>query len=267
MKVARIIYLLLLVAAPIFSQANPPSQVSLVESPTVFGFTFMIWRYPYQACRCRGVDFIFHEAYGASSSAYGDMPTLPKHEEMKPNPISPYAVAKLANENYMTSFYHCYGLETISLRYFNVFGPRQDSALPYSGVLAKFIAQMLHGESPTIQRDGSQSRDFTYIDNVVNANLLASQAPAAEVTGRVFNVANGISVHLNKTFRLLSKLIGFDGEPNYGLARTADEKDSLADLSHAERHMGYAPRGHSKKASGARSHGIEGRTSLRIFAS
>src|SRR5271166_1777986 len=115
--------------------------------------------------------------YAASSSAYGDTPTLPKHEEMLPSPISPYAVAKLASEYYMTSFYRCYGLETVCLRYFNVFGPRQDPTSPYSGVLSKFITQMLAGERPKIFGDGSQSRDFTYVDNAVRANLLACIAP------------------------------------------------------------------------------------------
>src|SRR5450432_4183161 len=122
--------------------------------------------------------------YAASSSAYGDTPTLPKHEDMSPNPISPYAVAKLASEYYMASFWRCYGLETVALRYFNIFGPRQDPTSQYSGVLAKFITQMLKGEQPTILGDGSQSRDFTYIENVVHANLLACKAPASEVAGR-----------------------------------------------------------------------------------
>src|SRR5579864_1762345 len=121
--------------------------------------------------------------YAASSSAYGDTPTLPKHEAMKPDPISPYAVAKLASEHYMVSFFRCYALETVCLRYFNVFGPRQDPSSPYSGVLAKFITQMLDGEQPTIFGDGAQSRDFTYIDNVVSANLLAAKAPAAQAAG------------------------------------------------------------------------------------
>ena len=121
--------------------------------------------------------------YAASSSAYGDTPTLPKHEAMSPDPISPYAVAKLASEHYMISFYRCYGLETVCLRYFNVFGPRQDPSSPYSGVLAKFITQMLRGEQPTIFGDGEQSRDFTYIDNVVEANLLACTAPASSGRG------------------------------------------------------------------------------------
>src|SRR5205085_4573684 len=129
--------------------------------------------------------------YAASSSAYGDTPTLPKREDMTPNPISPYAVAKLTGELYMVSFFRCYGLETVSLRYFNIFGPRQDPTSPYSGVLAKFITQMLAGEQPTVFGDGKQSRDFTFIDNVVSANLLAMKAPAGEAAGKVFNVATG----------------------------------------------------------------------------
>jgi nucleoside-diphosphate-sugar epimerase len=229
---------------------------------------------------CRGVDYIFHEAaipsvpksvldplgsnranvdgtvnllvaardarvkrvvYAASSSAYGDTPNLPKQEDMKPNPISPYAVAKLASELYMTSFFRCYGLETVSLRYFNIFGPRQDSASQYSGVLAKFITQMLAGEAPTILGDGTQSRDFTYIENVVSANLLACQAPAGEVAGQVFNVATGTRIDLNETFRVLKKLIGFNGEVKYGPERAGDVKHSLADLSRSKKHLGYQP--------------------------
>src|SRR6201997_634382 len=143
--------------------------------------------------------------YAASSSAYGDTPTLPKREDMTPNPISPYAVAKLASEYYMVSFYRCYGLETVCLRYFNIFGPRQDPTSPYSGVLAKFITQMLRGEQPTIFGDGSQSRDFTYIDNAVEANLLACTAPAQKVAGKMFNVATGRRVTLNENVKILKK--------------------------------------------------------------
>ncbi len=229
---------------------------------------------------CRGVDYVFHEAaipsvpksvldplgsnranvdgtvhlliaardakvkrvvYAASSSAYGDTPTLPKHEGMSPNPISPYAVAKLASEYYMTSFYRCYGLETVCLRYFNIFGPRQDPSSPYSGVLAKFITQMLQGEQPTIFGDGLQSRDFTYIDNTVNANLLAAKAPAAEAAGKVFNVATGERYDLNQTFQLLKKILGFKGEVKYGPDRAGDVKHSLADLSRTEKGLGYKP--------------------------
>jgi UDP-glucose 4-epimerase len=180
--------------------------------------------------------------YAASSSAYGDTPTLPKHEEMTPNPISPYAVAKLASEHYMLSFYRCYGLETVSLRYFNIFGPRQDPTSPYSGVLAKFITQMLRGEQPTIFGDGTQSRDFTYIDNAVSANLLAAQAPAANVAGRVFNVATGTRVDLNETFELLKPLTGYFGKVKYGPEREGDIKHSLADISRAEKQFAYQPK-------------------------
>jgi UDP-glucose 4-epimerase len=180
--------------------------------------------------------------YAASSSAYGDTPTLPKHEEMIPNPISPYAVAKLASEHYMVSFYRCYGLETVSLRYFNIFGPRQDPTSPYSGVLAKFITQMLRGEQPTIFGDGGQSRDFTYIDNAVSANLLAARGTSANVAGRVFNVATGTRVDLNETFQLLKRLTGYKGEVKHGPEREGDIKHSLADISRAKKGFGYEPK-------------------------
>ena len=179
--------------------------------------------------------------YAASSSAYGDTPTLPKQEAMSPDPISPYAVAKLASEHYMVSFYRCYGLETVSLRYFNIFGPRQDPSSPYSGVLAKFITQMLRGEQPTINGDGEQSRDFTYIDNAVSANLLACKAPAEKAAGKVFNVATGRRVTLNETFKLLQPLTAYKGQPNYGPDRGGDIKHSLADISKAESALGYKP--------------------------
>ena len=230
---------------------------------------------------CKGVDFVFHQAaipsvpksvldplgsnranvdgavnilvasrdakvrrvmYAASSSAYGDTPTLPKHEGMIPNPISPYAVAKLASEHYMTSFYRCYGLETVSLRYFNIFGPRQDPTSPYSGVLAKFITQMLRGEQPTIFGDGGQSRDFTYVDNAVSANLLAARAPSANVAGRMFNVATGTRVDLNETFEVLKKLTGYKGDVNHGAEREGDIKHSLADISRAKQGFRYEPK-------------------------
>src|SRR5437660_3357839 len=180
--------------------------------------------------------------YAASSSAYGDPPSLPKHEAMKPDPISPYAVAKLASEQYMISFYRCYQLETVSLRYFNIFGPRQDPSSPYSGVLARFITLMLRGEQPVIFGDGEQSRDFTYIDNAVEANLLACKAPAAQAAGQVFNVATGRRVTLNETFRALQKLTGYSGEPKYGPERGGDIKHSLADISKAEARLGYRPK-------------------------
>jgi nucleoside-diphosphate-sugar epimerase len=177
--------------------------------------------------------------YAASSSTYGDTPTLPKHEAMIPNPISPYAVAKLASELYMLSFYRCYGLETVCLRYFNIFGPRQDPSSPYSGVLAKFSMQMLHGEQPTIFGDGETSRDFTYIDNAVSANLLACSAPAANCAGRVFNCATGRRITLNQTFDALRELTGYKGTAKYAPERGGDIKHSLADISQAEKQLGY----------------------------
>jgi nucleoside-diphosphate-sugar epimerase len=180
--------------------------------------------------------------YAASSSAYGDTPTLPKHEAMTPDPISPYAVAKLASERYMISFYRCYGLETVALRYFNIFGPRQDPSSPYSGVLAKFITMMLGGKQPTIFGDGEQSRDFTYIDNAVEANLLACKASAAQAAGKVFNVATGRRISLNETFKLLQNLTSYSGSPIYGDERGGDIKHSLADISSAETNLGYKPK-------------------------
>jgi nucleoside-diphosphate-sugar epimerase len=177
--------------------------------------------------------------YAASSSAYGDTPTLPKREAMNPNPISPYAVAKLASELYMISFYRCYGLETVCLRYFNIFGPRQDPSSPYSGVLAKFSMQMLRGDQPTIYGDGETSRDFTYIDNAVSANLLACSAPAAECAGRVFNCATGQRTTLNETFEALKELTGYRGAVKYEEERGGDIKHSLADITLAQKHLGY----------------------------
>ncbi|MGC9157409.1 MAG: SDR family oxidoreductase [Terracidiphilus sp.] len=179
--------------------------------------------------------------YAGSSSAYGDTPTLPKHEDMLPAPISPYAVAKLAGEHYMGAFARVYGMETVTLRYFNVFGPHQDPTSHYSGVLAIFCRKMLAGEQPTIYGDGEQSRDFTYIDNVVHANLLAATAPAAKVAGRMMNLATGVRITLNETFRILRELTGFSGEPSYGPPRSGDIRDSLADIRLARELMGYAP--------------------------
>jgi len=179
--------------------------------------------------------------YAASSSAYGDTPTLPKHEAMLPLPISPYAVTKLAGELYMQSFHRVYGLPTVALRYFNVFGPRQDPTSQYSGVMAKFIRAMLRDEQPTIYGDGEQSRDFTCIEDVVSANLLACSAPAEKVAGRVFNIACGRRITLNQTFQALKKIIGYTGEAAYGPERAGDIKHSLADISLAQELLGYQP--------------------------
>lgn len=179
--------------------------------------------------------------FAGSSSIYGDSPTLPKHEQMLPNPISPYAVAKLAGEHYMRSFSRVYGLETVTLRYFNVFGPYQDPTSHYSGVLAIFCRKMLAGEQPTIYGDGEQSRDFTFIQNVVHANLLAAAAPADKVSGQAMNVATSARITLNETFNLLRDLTGYAGQPAYAAPRSGDIHDSLADISLARELLGYTP--------------------------
>ncbi len=180
--------------------------------------------------------------YAGSSSAYGDTPTLPKHEQMLPCPISPYAVSKLAGEHYMRSFYRVYGLETVTIRYFNVFGPHQDPSSQYSGVLAKFTMAMLCGGTPTIHGDGEQSRDFTFIQNIVDGNLLAAEAPASEVVGRVFNMATGSRITLNETIKILRELTGYQGEVKHGPERAGDIKHSLADITLARKYLGYTPR-------------------------
>ena len=179
--------------------------------------------------------------YAGSSSAYGESPTQPKREDMLPNPISPYAVAKLAGEHYMRVFAKVYGLETVVLRYFNVFGPYQDPASHYSGVLAIFCRKMLAGEQPTIYGDGEQSRDFTFIENVVHANLLAAAAPAEKVSGQMMNAATGTSITLNQTFAILRELTGYAGDPTYAEGRAGDIRDSLAEIGLARELLGYQP--------------------------
>jgi UDP-glucose 4-epimerase len=179
--------------------------------------------------------------YAASSSAYGDQPTQPKQEEMLPLPLSPYAVQKLACEYYVQAFYRTYGLAGICLRYFNIFGPRQAADSPYSGVIARFTTSMMAGETPTIFGDGLTSRDFTYIDNAVSANLLACQAPSAAATGRVFNIGTGESHTLNEVYAAIAGLLGFAGKPIYGPPRAGDIRHSLADISRASNELGYQP--------------------------
>jgi UDP-glucose 4-epimerase len=179
--------------------------------------------------------------YAASSSAYGNQPGFPRKETMTPMPIAPYPVQKLAGELYMRSYWQVYGLETVCLRYFNIFGPRQVPDSPYSGVMAKFTNLMLQGERPTIFGDGEQGRDFTYVENAVSANLLALQAPANKVAGRVFNVGCGERHTLNKTYKILAGLTDFTNAPIYGPERTGDVQDSLADISAAREAFGYQP--------------------------
>jgi UDP-glucose 4-epimerase len=191
-----------------------------------------------EGARANGVKRV---VYAASSSAYGNQPGFPRHEGMKPMPIAPYPVQKLAGELYMQSYWQVYGLETVCLRYFNIFGPRQVPDSPYSGVMAKFILQMMRGETPVIFGDGEQGRDFTYIDNAVSANLLAAAAPADQVAGKVFNVACGERHTLNETYRILAQLLGFEGLPMYTEVRAGDVRDSLADISAAQEAFGYKP--------------------------
>jgi UDP-glucose 4-epimerase len=177
--------------------------------------------------------------YAASSSAYGDQPYCSKREIDLPAPLSPYAAAKLACEYYCQAFTATYGLETVAIRYFNVFGPRQDPNSEYSAVIPRFITAMLAGNRPTIYGDGLQSRDFTFVANVVKANLLAADAP--NVAGRMFNAANGKSTDLLTLIRLLNELLGLKVEPIHEPARLGDVRESLADITMARKFLDYEP--------------------------
>ena len=177
--------------------------------------------------------------YAGSSSAYGDTPTLPKREEMTPQPRSPYAVAKLAGEHYTRVFYYVYGLETVVLRYFNVFGPRQDPASQYSAVIAVFTDRALEGRPPIINGDGEQTRDFTYVENVVQANLRACHAPAEGVAGEVFNVGCGERTSVNELWRIIREVIGADVDAQHASPRPGDVRDSLASLDRIRERLGY----------------------------
>jgi nucleoside-diphosphate-sugar epimerase len=177
--------------------------------------------------------------YAGSSSAYGDTPTLPKVETMQPAPLSPYALQKLVAEQYCQMFTALYGLETVTIRYFNVFGPRQDPGSPYSGVISLFISALCAGRQPTIYGDGEQTRDFTYVANVVDGVLRAAEASGA--SGEVINVATGGRVSLNRLFDTLRRLTGAHVEPRYERARAGDVRDSQADISKARRLLGYDP--------------------------
>jgi len=177
--------------------------------------------------------------YAASSSAYGETETLPKHEDMAPSPLSPYAASKLFGEYYAQVFSRAYGLETVSLRYFNVFGPRQDPSSPYSGVISKFVTTLLNGETPVIFGDGEQTRDFTYIANVVDANLRAAESPDA--VGHVMNLGIGQQVTLNQLLAELQKIIGTNLAPRYEDTRAGDVRHSLADIERAKNLINYSP--------------------------
>jgi nucleoside-diphosphate-sugar epimerase len=177
--------------------------------------------------------------YAGSSSAYGDTPTLPKVETMPTAPLSPYALQKLVVEQYARMFTDLYGLETVTIRYFNVFGPRQDPSSPYSGVISLFISALCDGRQPTIYGDGEHTRDFTYVANVVDGVLRACHAPGA--SGEVINVATGGRISLNHLFRTVRELVGARLEPKYAPPRAGDVRDSQADISKATRLLGYAP--------------------------
>ena len=177
--------------------------------------------------------------YAASSSAYGDTEILPKVETLPPKPKSPYAVQKLMGEYYAKTFFDNYGLETVCLRYFNVFGPRQDPGSPYSGVIALFCRAALEGLAPAIHDDGQQTRDFTYVDNIVDLNIRAARAPTA--AGNVYNGGTGQRVTINQTWDILQRIQGTSLPPTYSPARKGDIRDSHADISKARRDLGYEP--------------------------
>ena len=223
----------------VFHEAAIPSVPRSVEDPrsthaASVDATFQLLL----ACRERRVRRLI---YAASSSAYGDQPALPKREDMLPAPLSPYAVAKLVGEYYCQVFTRVYGLETISLRYFNVFGPRQDPSSQYSGVISRFISALLNDQKPVIYGTGEQSRDFTYIDNVVDANLKAAETNRG--IGLTINIANGERISLNQLLSEVKELTGRkDVEAEYQKPRAGDVMHSLADISRARDLLGFEPR-------------------------
>ncbi|MES1260544.1 MAG: SDR family oxidoreductase [Acidobacteriota bacterium] len=222
----------------VFHEAAIPSVPRSIHEPVPshdvnINGTFNVLR----AAREAGVRRV---VYAASSSAYGDTLVLPKVETMPTSPRSPYAAQKLMGEYYMSVWASCFGLETVSLRYFNVFGPRQDPSSAYSGVLSLFMKAILDRSRPTIFGDGGQSRDFTYVDDVVALNLKAAQAPAT-VSGRVFNAGNGGRITLNQAWDLLQQIEGVSIPANYGPPRAGDVRDSQADTTEAVRFLGHAP--------------------------
>jgi len=225
-------------AEVVFHLAAIPSVPRSISEPVLthevnVNGTFHLLR----ACRDGGVRRV---VYAASSSAYGDTEVLPKVETMAPRPLSPYAVQKLLGEYYASVFYHCLGLETVSLRYFNVYGPRQDPNSPYSGVISVFMKALLERRSPTIFGDGEHSRDFTYVEDVVALTLKAARAPAA--CGKVYNAGNGGRYTLNQVWELLQRIEGVRLPARYGPPRPGDVRHSQADTRAAVRDLGHAPR-------------------------
>ncbi|MCW2990194.1 MAG: family oxidoreductase [Solirubrobacterales bacterium] len=224
----------------VFHQAALPSVPRSVQDPLTSNAVNVIGTLNVLlAARDSGVRRV---VYASSSSVYGANPALPKSEDLPTLPISPYAVAKLAGESYCRSFTQVYGFETVALRYFNVFGRRQDPLSQYSAVIPKFITALLDGRAPVIHGDGEQSRDFTPVENVVDANLLAAQAPSEKVAGLAMNAACGDRYSLNTIFGELRTLTGADVEPEYGPSRVGDVKHSQADISLARERLGFEPR-------------------------
>ena len=221
----------------IFHQAAIPSVPRSIEEPQLthqvnINGTFNVLL----AAHRQGVSRV---VYAASSSAYGDTELLPKNEAILPRPKSPYAVQKLVGEYYARTFFDCYGLDTVCLRYFNVFGPRQDPASPYSGVISLFCTAALRKQTPTIFGDGEQTRDFTYVDNIVRLNLLAARSPKAP--GNVYNGGVGGRITLNEVWSKLQGIVGIDLPPHYQPERPGDVRDSQADLTAARRDLNYEP--------------------------
>jgi nucleoside-diphosphate-sugar epimerase len=221
----------------VFHQAAIPSVPRSIQDPVPSHEVNIDGTF--QVLRAAAAGKVGRVIYAASSSAYGDTAVLPKVETMNPRPKSPYALQKLAGEYYASIFAECFGLETVSLRYFNVFGPRQDPSSHYSGVLSLFIRAILERRAPTIYGDGEQSRDFTYVDDVVALNLRAARA--AGVSGRVYNGGNGGRLTLNQAWTLLQALEGVQIPANYGPPRPGDVRDSQADTTAARADLGYTP--------------------------
>ncbi len=221
----------------IFHQAAMPSVAASVDDPltcdaiNVHGTVGLL-----ESARRSGVERV---VFAASAAAYGDDPELPKRESMRPAPLSPYAVSKVAGEHYLRIYAELYGMKTLALRYFNVFGPRQDPASDYAAAIPKFISMLLSGERPRIFGDGEQTRDFCYIDNVVHANLLALEC--ADARGQVVNVADGGAITINALVAELAKICGREVEPLHVDERPGDIKHSRADISLAQSLLGYAP--------------------------
>jgi len=224
----------------VFHEAALPSVPRSVADPignnraNVDGTVALLW-----AARRAGVKRV---VYAASSSAYGDSPHFPRVETLLPAPLSPYAVAKLAGEYYCRAFWECYELETISLRYFNIFGPRQDPQSQYAAAIPRFITAILEDRPPTVFGDGEQSRDFTYIDNVVQANLHAASA-STEACGKVFNIGCGRAVTVNQVIAAINRILGKNVPSNFAPARPGDVRHSDADISLAQEYLGYEPQG------------------------